>query len=231
MRSSLVIIGSGGNASDMLDVVDALREAGRDWEVLGFLDDAREPGSSHLGLPVLGRVDDAARVAARGDAVVFINAVGSDATFRLRPAVVRRTGLPRERFATLAHPAASVSKRARVGGGTCVNYGVSVGGGVTIGDHVYLGVGCVIGHDAVVEDHAVIAPGAVVSGFCRIGENCYVGAGSVIKQKKHVGAGTVVGMGAVVTKDVPAGATWVGVPAAPHEAGGGLTRMASRQLG
>jgi sugar O-acyltransferase (sialic acid O-acetyltransferase NeuD family) len=226
---SIVIIGSGGNALDVLDVVDALQLAGRDLEVRGFLDDVRAPGTVHLGLPVLGRVEDAATAGDGGWS--FVNAVGSDATFRLRPAVVARTGLPRERFMTLVHPAASVSKRARLGQGVCVNFGVSIGGGVTIGDHVYLGVGCVIGHDAVVEDHAVIAPGAVVSGFCRVGQNSYVGAGSVLKQKKHVGIGAIVGMGAVVTKDVPPGATWVGNPAAPHEAAGRLGRVASQQVG
>jgi sugar O-acyltransferase (sialic acid O-acetyltransferase NeuD family) len=147
----------------------------------------------------------------------FANAVGSDKSFRLRPAIVERVALPPERFATLVHPAAGVSKRARLGRGTCVNHGVSVGGGAAIGDHVYLGAGCVIGHDAVIEDHAVVAPAAIVSGFTRVGRNSYVGAGAIIKQTKQVGAGAVVGMGAVVCKDVPAGETWVGIPAGPYE--------------
>jgi sugar O-acyltransferase (sialic acid O-acetyltransferase NeuD family) len=210
---SVVVIGSGGNALDVLDVVDAIRLAGRDWEVRGFLDDARAAGTSHVGLPVLGRVEDAGGYS---DAS-FINAIGSDKTFRLRPAIVTRTGLPRERFATLVHPTASVSKRARLGHGTCVNHGVSIGGGAVVGDHVYMGVGCIIGHDAVIEDYAVIAPGAIISGFTRIGQNSYIGAGVIVKQTKQVGAGAIVGMGAVVCKDVPAGATWVGNPAGPHE--------------
>jgi sugar O-acyltransferase (sialic acid O-acetyltransferase NeuD family) len=210
---SVVVIGSGGNALDVMDVVDALNLAGRDWEVRGFLDDARAAGTTHVGLPVLGRIEDAGRY---NDAS-FINAIGSDKTFRLRPAIVARTGLSRERFATLVHPTASVSKRALLGQGTCVNHGVSIGGGAVVGDHVYLGVGCIIGHDAVIEDYAVIAPGAIISGFTRIGQGSYIGAGAIIKQTKQVGAGAIVGMGAVVCKSVPAGAIWVGNPAGPHE--------------
>jgi sugar O-acyltransferase (sialic acid O-acetyltransferase NeuD family) len=211
VKSPVVILGSGGNALDMLDVVDALNRAGAAWEVRGFLDDAREPGSVYLDLPVLGPVSDAKKF---GDCL-FLNAVGSDKSFLLRPAIVEKTGLSPQQFGTLLHPAASVSARARVGRGVCANHGASVGGRAVIGDHVYLGVGCVVGHDAVVEDHAVIAPGAIVSGFCRIGRNCYVGAGAVVKQAKQVGAQAVIGMGAVVCKDVPPAATWVGVPAAP----------------
>jgi sugar O-acyltransferase (sialic acid O-acetyltransferase NeuD family) len=210
---SVIIIGTGGNALDVMDVVDALDLAGRNWEVRGFLDDARPAGTSIHGLPVLGRVEDAARF----QDACFINAIGSDKSFRLRPTIISRAGLPRERFVTLAHPTASVSKRARVGHGTCVNHGVSIGGGVVVGDHVYLGVGCIVGHDAVIEDHAVVAPGAIISGFTRVGPNSYVGAGAIVKQQKRVGGQAIIGMGAVVCKDVPPGATWVGIPAAPHE--------------
>lgn len=213
MTNSLVIIGSGGNACDVLDVVDALNAGGGSWEVRGFLDDARPAGASILGLPVLGRIEDANRF--RGSA--FVNAVGSDKTFLVRPTIVERCGLNSEHFATLVHPKASVSSRARVGRGVCVNHGVSVGGGAVVGDQVYLGVGCIIGHDAVIEDYCVVAPGAIVSGFVRVGQNSYVGAGAIIKQKCRIGERALVGMGAVVCKDVPPGATWVGVPAGPHE--------------
>jgi sugar O-acyltransferase (sialic acid O-acetyltransferase NeuD family) len=208
---ALVIIGSGGNACDVLDVVDVIRRADREMEVRGFLDDARVAGTTYLSLPVLGCVDDASRYADS----VFINVVGSDKSFRLRPTIVGRAGLPRERYATLVHPAASVSRRAKVGCGTCVNHGVSVGGGAVIGDHVYMGAGCIIGHDAVIEDHVVIAPGAIISGFTHIGHNAYIGAGAIIKQAKQVGTRAIVGMGAVVCKDVPPEVTWVGFPAGP----------------
>jgi sugar O-acyltransferase (sialic acid O-acetyltransferase NeuD family) len=223
---ALVIIGCGGNACDVLDVVDAIRRADREMEVRGFLDDARVAGTTYLGLPVLGCVDDASRYADS----VFLNVVGSDKSFRLRPTIVERAGLPRERYATLVHPSASVSTRARIGCGICVNHGVSIGGGVTVGDHVYLGAGCIIGHDVVIEDHAIIAPGAIISGFTRVGRNCYVGAGAVLKQAKQVGAGAIVGMGAIVCKDMPPASTWVGNPARPHRPTRRITRSAGKKL-
>lgn len=40
-----------------------------------------------------------------------------------------------------------------------------------------------------------------------------IGAGSVILPGVHLGKGCMIGAGAVVTKDVPAGETWVGNPA------------------
>jgi sugar O-acyltransferase (sialic acid O-acetyltransferase NeuD family) len=211
MGQSLVILGTGGGAHDVLDTVEAINAVRPGWQVAGFLDDARPPGSLHLGLPVLGGLREAARLPGHR----FINVIGSDRSYLRRPDILASTALPPDRFATLVHPAASVSARARLGRGVHVAYGVSVGGGVVVGDHVCLCPGAVIGHDTVLEDYALVAPGAVVSGFVRLGRAAYVGARAVVRQSLRVGEGALVGMGAVVTREVGDAVTVVGNPARP----------------
>jgi sugar O-acyltransferase (sialic acid O-acetyltransferase NeuD family) len=209
MSNPLVIIGTSGNALDVLDVVDALAESGCRWEVIGFLDDGRARGSEFEGREILGGLGDASRI----PAARFVNAIGSDRSHARRADLLAETGLPADRFATLVHPAARVSRRARIGSGSCVGVGVLVGGRVETGCHVWLGAGCVIGHDAVIEDHAIVGPGAVVSGAVRVGASAYIGAGASVRQSLRVGPRSLVGMGAVVTRDVSEGTTVVGNPA------------------
>lgn len=52
-----------------------------------------------------------------------------------------------------------------------------------------------------------------------IGENCWIGAKATILDGVHIGAGAVIAAGAVVTRDVPEGGVYGGVPARPlkHE--------------
>jgi sugar O-acyltransferase (sialic acid O-acetyltransferase NeuD family) len=209
MIQPLIIVGTGGSAHDVLDIVEATNAVSTTWELVGYLDDVRKPGEGHLGLEVLGSLDTAARY----EHCMFV--IGSDWSYRLRPQVIARTGLPADRFATLVHPRAGVSSRARIGSGVVINYCASVAGNVTVGDHVSIGPGCVIGHDSVIEPFAMLAPAAVVSGFCRIGGASYVGAGAMIRQKVRTGAAALVGIGAVVLEDVPPGAVVVGNPARP----------------
>ena len=210
MKRPLIILGASGNALDVLDVVDALNAIEPSWEVIGLLDDGRV-GTSLAGIPVVGEL----RSAKKFDSCWFLNAIGSDRSFRRRTEVVAATGLTPERFATLIHPRATVSTRCKLGYGICLQAGACLAGHVNVGNHVWLAPGTIIGHDTTIADHAVVAPGAVISGGCRLAEACYVGAAAAIRQQVRIGAGALVGLGAVVVRDVPAGLVVVGNPARP----------------
>lgn len=70
-----------------------------------------------------------------------------------------------------------------------------------------------IAHNVMVGEYAVIVAHALICGSAVIGPRAWIGGGAIIKEGVTVGAGAVVGLGAVVTKDVPPGETWAGVPA------------------
>ncbi len=204
----LIILGTGGSAYDVLDIVSAINALTPTWELRGFLDDARPAGSSFLNLPILGGLRDAGRFADSA----FINVIGSDASYARRPHILESTSLRREQFATLIHPNASVSSWAKLGADVYVAYGVSIGGAVTVGDHVSFSPCAVVGHDSQIGDYSMIAPRAVLSGFVGIGRACYIGAGAMIRQRVQIGDGALVGLGAVVTRDVSPGLVVVGNP-------------------
>jgi sugar O-acyltransferase (sialic acid O-acetyltransferase NeuD family) len=211
MIQRIVIIGTGGLAYDILDIVEACNRISRQWEIVGFLDDGRPSGSLYHGYQILGRIDEAAR---QKDCR-FILAVGSDKSYVDRQDLIRRTGLVRDDFATLIHPNASVSRLATIGNGVYVSHGVAISASVIIGDHVSLSPGCLVGHDSLVGDYTVAAPGACISGFVDVAPSCYIGARAVIRQKIRIGTKALVGMGAAVIRDVPPMLTVVGNPARP----------------
>lgn len=102
-----------------------------------------------------------------------------------------------------------------IGEGALLSPYTALTSNVRIGRHFHLNLYGYVEHDCVIGDFVTFAPAVRCNGDIRIGDGAYVGAGAVIRQGLAIGAGATVGMGAVVTRDVPAGETWVGNPARP----------------
>ena len=208
----LLLIGAGGFARETLELVRAVNRVAPAWDVAGFLDDdPAQLGRRVDGVAVLG---PSAAAGDHPDALLCACVASPDDPLR-RLRLVERLALPAERYATLVHPAAVVAASASLGPGTVVHATTVLTADVTLGAHVAVMPAVVLTHDDVAGDGATFGAGARVAGGVTIGAGAYVGSGALLRESLSVGAGAVVGMGAVVTRDVPAGEVWAGVPARP----------------
>jgi len=82
---------------------------------------------------------------------------------------------------------------------------------VTYGKHTHIN-GMVFAVRCKIGDYCTIAPGVTICGDVTIGDEVFIGAGATICNLVTIGDGAKIGAGAVVLRDVPAGATVVGVP-------------------
>ena len=101
--------------------------------------------------------------------------------------------------------------------------GIEIHPGAAIGREFFIdhGMGVVIGETAEIGDRVTLYHGVTLGGTTwntgkrhpTLGDNVVVGAGAKILGPVTVGAGAAVGSNAVVVRDVPPGATVVGIPA------------------
>ena len=202
----LLILGAGGLARETIELV---RAAGA-FSLRGVLDDdPAKHGREVLDVPILGPTE---AVHDHPDALVTACVASpGDPLRRLR--LVERLALPDERYATLVHPAAVVPGSAQIGPGSVLHATTVLTADVRVGAHVSFMPAVVLTHDDVIEDGATFGAGVLVAGGVRVGRGAYIGSGARLREGLTVGAGAVVGMGAVVTRAVPPGETWAGVPA------------------
>ena len=214
MSGALVIVGAGGFARETAQAVRAARACGDGPELLGHLDDNPAlHGGEVDGVPVLGGCDLVHRLLRdRPDARVVV-CVGSPRDYAVRARLVRRLGLPPQRYGTVVHPAASVAAGCSVGPGSVLLAQAVLTAAVRVGAHVAVMPQTVLTHDDVVQDFATVASGVRLGGGVRVGRGAYVGAGVLVREYAVIGDWSLLGMGSTVLGDVPPGEVWVGSPA------------------
>ncbi len=118
-------------------------------------------------------------------------------------------------IATLVHPTAIVAPSAHLGAGCVVQAGAHISSGTRLGRGVKVNTCANITHDVDIDDFVTIAPSAVILSRCRIGSGAYIGANATLLPGISVGAEATVGAGSTITRAVPSGATYAGVPGRP----------------
>jgi len=203
----VLIVGAGGHAHVVADILLKMAREGGKVAVTGFLDDLPELHGRHfLGLPVLGSLATMDRVP--HDAIIV--AIGDN---RRRAEVMQRFRGEKEVFFSAVHPSAVLGIDVQVGSGTMICAGVVVNTATSIGEGVILNTGCSVDHHCDVGRFAHIAPGVHTGGDVTVGEGAFIGVGASVLPRQRVGKWAVVGAGAAVIRNVPDGATVVGVPA------------------
>jgi sugar O-acyltransferase (sialic acid O-acetyltransferase NeuD family) len=190
----VLLYGGGGHAAVLGDVLEAMGEsvAGifaatpptRDWGHVPYLG-PYQPGL-HPDLPLILAIGDNR---ARREAAQHIS----------------------HRWFTALHPSVLLSPTARVEEGSVLYHGSIVQAGARVGRHVIINTGATVDHDCTLADYVHIAPGVNLCGGVEVGEGTLIGVGAKIIPGIKIGAWSIVGAGSIVLRNVPAGATVVGV--------------------
>ncbi|MGH8048284.1 MAG: NeuD/PglB/VioB family sugar acetyltransferase, partial [Chthoniobacterales bacterium] len=206
------VLGAGGNCRDIVDAMCEMnrQSGGTIYHPAGYLDDDPAKHGQRLGCAeVLGPLSSAAS----HPNCWFVNGLNGTKLTRRKKELLAATGIPRERFITIVHPAASVSRMARLGVGSVILQNASICSEAVIGDHAMVLPNSVVSHDAIVGDYSYVTPGVVLAGYVKLEEAVYMGARSAVMCRVTIGARAVVGMGSVVLEDVPADSVVAGSPA------------------
>lgn len=196
----LLILGAGGHG---LVIAEAAQASG--WEVVGFRDDVKEPGSRIGDWQVIASL----RVSVPAGVFVIAGIGDNPARERICTEMAER-GVA---FATVIHPLAWVSPSAEIGDG------VFVGPMAVVHTEARIGWGSIVNSSAVVEHHnqvgnfSHISPGAALAGSVTVGDRVLVGANASVKPGMSICSDVIVGAGSAVVEAIEKPGTYGGVPA------------------
>ncbi len=205
----VIILGAGGHAQVVADILWRMAESGVNITPVAYLDDNPALKSQEiLDIPVLGGT--AVLPSIPHEAVII--AIGSNLTRCQLYQTLKAHG---EQFVTARHPTAVIAPDVQIEPGCMICANAVVNTGSILGANVILNTSCTVDHHNQIEDHAHIAPGVHLGGNVRIGEGALVGIGATVMPQRQIGAWSRIGAGAVVTQNLPKRVTAVGIPAKP----------------
>lgn len=199
----LAILGASGHGKVVADTAECCG-----WQSVEFFDDAWPDRQDNGCWAVTGNTASLLAQLDQFDGVVV--AIGNNA---IRQAKLQQLQAAGARLTTLVHPAATVSRHARIGAGSVVFAGVVVNSDAQVGLGAILNTGCSVDHDCALGEAVHLSPGAHLAGGVQVGDQSWIGIGASVRQLVRIGNRVMVGAGAAVVADVPDDVTVVGVPA------------------
>ena len=204
------IVFLGANNPETSRDIAAQQRADRDFEVLGFLDNAVEKiGTRFLGYPVLGEMSEPGRFVNLEESR-FLNLITRDCVTRLETS--RQISGAGGKFANVIHPDVILDD-VHVGAGVYIQGNVTLQADTSVGNNSAINTGSIVSHESKLGNTVFMAPGGRIAGRVTVEDGVYIGIGAVIMPDLKIGRWSVIGAGSVVTKDVPEYSVVAGNPA------------------
>lgn len=201
----IIIIGSSGHASVIIDIIKSMIECGDDLIIKGLLDD-RKDLKEFMGYKILGTVDDWHLFNTQN--IEFIIGIGNN---NIRKSIANK--LTSIKFFTAIHSSALIGSNVKIKQGTVVMQNAVVNANTTIGEHCIINSSSVVEHDNIIYDFVHISPSTTLCGGVRVGDTTHIGANSVVIPGIKIGSNTIIGAGSSVIKDISSNVVAVGCPA------------------
>ena len=205
--TDLFIIGTGGAAKEIIQLVEQINAVNRLFKINGFVDLASKAQTISFFDEEYPLFEESNFLEnKKGVSVIVAHGL---ACFRAK--IYKK--FADFDFPNLIHPAVELHPSVKLGKGNIVKMGCLLTTDIGIGNNNYINRGVQVGHDVIVGNHNVLNPGSIISGGVKLADENNIGANATVLQYRKIGSENTLGAGAVLSNDVNNGKVLVGIPA------------------
>lgn len=176
MMKQIIILGAGGHAKSVIDVIELQNE----YKIVGIVDNNLEKGTDFFDYKIIGNDSDLESL--REKYKYAIIAVGQIKIPDIRIKLFKKLKELQFILPVIISPIAYVSKRAKIEEGTIIMHHALVNTDVKIGKNCIINSKALIEHDVVVEDFCHISTGAIVNGGTIVRAKTFFGSNATAKE-------------------------------------------------
>lgn len=207
MRIPVIVLGSGGHAKVLIDILRT-----QSYEIVGVtVPKASLAGETFQGVKIIG--NDEMILKYPTEDIRLVNGLGSIEKTDKRKELYLHFKRKGYSFVNVIHSSAVIADGVKLGEGVQVMAGAIIQTGSEIYSNCIVNTKASIDHDCHIGAHVHLAPGVTLSGDVKVDEGVHIGTGAIVIQGILIGKNSLIAAGALVNKDVAEGVKVVGVPA------------------
>lgn len=196
MSDSVLLIGSGGHASVLLEMLIE-----HNINIMGYV--SPSPASNQMLFSQYRWYQSDEDILQFDKATTkLVNGIGSLPGNTLRADFYTSYKILGYSFVTLVSKDSSVSKYASLDEGVQVMRGAIIQTGARVGYNSIVNTGSIVEHDCSIGSNNHISPGVTISGQVTSQQNVHFGTGSSVIQSINVNENVVIGAGTTITQGV-----------------------------
>lgn len=201
----IIMIGSSGQAKEVLELLKENIENGLQWNILGYI----SPDKGNLDNTIHYLGDDNFLLNYEKEVNIVI-AIGDG---KVRNLIVDKfRGKHNILFPNIISINTILSNSSVLGIGNIIQQGVILSAEAKLGNFNLINIGSSISHETEIGNFSTICPGVHVAGNVKVGNNTFIGIGSSIIQGIKIGNNSLIGSGTTVIRDVKDNEVVVGCP-------------------
>lgn len=202
MTKEIVLIGSGGHASSIIDAATSQKLK------IKALIDIKDCDNSILGIKVYKSISEIPEY----QKYEYVVAIGDNS---LRKTIVAKSiaEFPEIKFATIIHNTAYISESALISEGTVILGQSFIGPRCRVDKHCIINTGSKIDHDCFLDVYSSTGPGTLLGGNVNIGKGSIVSIGATVRHSLSIGNYSLLGGGSYLNEDIGENMVFYGVPA------------------
>ena len=197
MKNKIIIIGSGGHAKSVIDVI----ENSNNWKIIGLIGLKNDLNKKILGYKVIGTDDDLEII--RKDCSNCCIGIGQIKSSEKRYNIACKLKKLGFKFPKIISPSARVSRHSEINSGTFIGHGVIINAASKIGKNCIINSNALLEHDTEIGDFTHISTGALINGGVYIGKKSFIGSGTIIREGIKIPEETIVGAGRTILSFPP----------------------------
>lgn len=206
---NLIIIGAGGFALEVIDLIESINLVKETYKIIGLLDDEKKDFILET-YNVIGKVSDYKKFPKHS----FVIAIADP---KVRESIYLKLKLDDIRTPNLIHPKTEISNYTILQDdyAIIINYLTQVSSGVKIEKAVIIDSKSYIGHETILNSFVTIYPNVTISGKSVINDKTEIGLGSNIIQGISIGSNSFIGAGSTVINNIKENVVAIGTPCKP----------------